>query len=726
MQILRLFFLGLAVSLAWSAIVPAHAQAAGPVQSTTPLIAPPATQPAIANKSLFDPTRHMRVSEVRPGMKGYGLTVFKGTTIERFDVQVISVLRNFNPKCDVVLIRCQGKFLEHTGSIAGMSGSPVYLTDAQGHDRMIGAFAYGWPLTKDPVAGVQPIEYMLDLPVVKPGLVGVGGSAANESSARKAPSVPTAGADVSSTSTRTPNGHISWSMADAGLLPIAWRSQRQKWMKPWRAPASLSGQLTGDGDSPRLAPLATPLMISGMSPRMLDELAPTFRAAGLSTLQAGIGGSGPDNQPPAKLEPGSVLAVPLLTGDVEMTAIGTCTEVLGDKVWGFGHPFNNEGPIALPMGSGEINGVIANLQTSFKLGSLTATRGTLTMDGAVGVAGETGAGPATAPIELTVNPADGTAPRVYHFQASLHPKLTPMIINAAFAAAVSGSSELPQYNTVDYDLKLTFNNGKIITVANRAVNATSNDVFGDAGVIMQAAADNPFQRVLIKKVTGTIKVLPYAELAQILDVNLPRSKYHPGDTIKAFVNYQTFRGPDAILPIDLELPRDLPHGTYQLIVSDAERFFQDEVQSKHFQFTAESIRDVFSVLKDVAAIRENAIYVRLLRRPDGVAIGHTALPRLPSSRRQILLESGRSNTTAFVSSTVKTIPTKWVMAGSAEFAINVEAISKVAVGTSRPPRPESPAGAKAETPHKATPGKSPPTNETPPKTEPPSEPKPAK
>ena len=53
-----------------------------------------------------------------------------------------------------------------------------------------------------------------------------------------------------------------------------------------------------------------------------------------------------------KMEPGSALCVPLLTGDVEMTAVGTCTEVLGDRCFGFGHPFNNEGPVALPLGTG--------------------------------------------------------------------------------------------------------------------------------------------------------------------------------------------------------------------------------------------------------------------------------------------------------------------------------------------------------------------------------------
>src|SRR5687768_14610428 len=93
--------------------------------------------PADSRPSLFDPQRHMRVSEVKPGMKGYGLSVFKGTKVERFEVEVISVLRNFNPRHDVIMVRCGGAGLEHSGSIAGMSGSPVYLTDEHGRERMV-------------------------------------------------------------------------------------------------------------------------------------------------------------------------------------------------------------------------------------------------------------------------------------------------------------------------------------------------------------------------------------------------------------------------------------------------------------------------------------------------------------------------------------------------------------------------------------------------------------
>ena len=93
-----------------------------------------------------------------------------GTKIARFNVEVISVLKDFNPKTDglgpntdIVLIRCSGQNLEHTGAIEGMSGSPIYLKDDTGKYRMIGAFAYGWPLAKDPIGGVQTIEQMLKL-----------------------------------------------------------------------------------------------------------------------------------------------------------------------------------------------------------------------------------------------------------------------------------------------------------------------------------------------------------------------------------------------------------------------------------------------------------------------------------------------------------------------------------------------------------------------------------
>jgi len=94
--------------------------------------------------------------DIKPGMKGFGLTVFQGTEPERFEVEVIDVLKRAMPKQDLILIKCSGHNLEKTRVIAGMSGSPVYI-----EGKLAGAVAYAWTFSQEPIAGVTPIENML-------------------------------------------------------------------------------------------------------------------------------------------------------------------------------------------------------------------------------------------------------------------------------------------------------------------------------------------------------------------------------------------------------------------------------------------------------------------------------------------------------------------------------------------------------------------------------------
>jgi hypothetical protein len=633
---------------------------------------------AAEKESAFDPVRHMHVSEVKPGMKGYGLSVFSGTDIERFEVEVISVLKNFNPKNDIVLIRCHGQNLEHTGSVAGMSGSPVYLRDSSGHDRLLGAFAYGWPLSKDPVAGVQPIEYMLDIPVTM------------QKPADGKPVV-----DKSAASSEKPAGTATrgrWSMNDAVANWERYSRPTREVSKTLSGGSALSPRTTSD-PSMQLQPLATPLMTSGLSPKLLAEFAPFFQAQGLTPLQSGGSGQLPQGTPIPKLAPGSVLAVPMLTGDMDMTAIGTTTEVLNGKVYGFGHPFNNEGQVVLPMGAGYINHIVASLSTSFKLGSMAGPVGTITADRSVGVAGRIGESPKTAPIDLRVTYADGSSDEKYHFDSIAHPRFTPLLCGMAVMSALSGTNDLPQYNTVDYDIALQFSNGKTIQLSDTVANAAGTDLFRFIGLPLLTAADNPFERVLVSKVSGTVRVSNTPKLAQITEVNLPRSKYRPGETLKAFVEFKRFRGGEDIVPVELELPKDLPDGNYQLVISDWTRYMQDEQATRPFRFTGETLNELFDALKDFTSIRQNALYLRLIRQPDGVAIGRVAMAKLPSSRRQMLLGAGRSSTTKFVSSTVRTVPTDSVMQGSAEFVINIDSDPNTEVGKPAPPAAAGATGA---------------------------------
>jgi hypothetical protein len=634
--------------------------------------------------SLFDPHRHMRVSEVKPGMKGYGLSVFSGTEIERFDVEVISVLKNFNPKGDVVLIKCHGQNLEHTGAVAGMSGSPIFLKDSEGRERMIGAFAYGWPLSKDPVAGVQPIEYMLEIPT---------GSTTAPANGNGKPVAGEPGDAAQKPTAAEPRGH--WSMQDALKNWDRYTHPGQSGARQLASSSFGNPIAKTQADAARLEPLATPLMTAGVSTKLLDQFGPLFTAQGLTPLQSGGAGKMPDGVPAPKIEPGSVLAVPLVVGDMDMTAIGTATEVLKGRVFGFGHPFQNEGQCSLPMGGGYINHIVATLSTSFKLGSMSALGGTIGNDRSVGIAGRLGQAPAMAPIDIRVTYADGSADTKYHFDAAMHPRFTPLLCGMAVTSALSGVSELPQYNTVDYDINLQFSNGKSIKLSDTLANAAGPDIFRFIGMPLLTAADNPFDRVLVSKVSGTVRVSSEPRLAAITEVNLPRSKYRPGETVKAFVEYKRFRGGEGILPVEMDLPKDLAEGNYKLVISDWTRYMQDEQTSKPFRFTAETTDELFDALRDYTSVRQNAVYLRLVRQPDGVAIGRTALSKLPGSRRQMLLGAGRSNTTKFVSSATRTVPTETVMQGAAEFVINIDDDATLEDGTKAdgPPPPTAPQGA---------------------------------
>ncbi|MBP9112113.1 MAG: hypothetical protein KBF88_04855, partial [Polyangiaceae bacterium] len=102
-------------------------------------------------RSTIDP------SEIKEGMKGYGLTVFRGTQPEKFDVEAIGVMKNFRAGQDLILVKTPHPRLNITKNVKGMSGSPIYF-----EGRLAGAYAYSLAsFQAEPVAGVTPIAPML-------------------------------------------------------------------------------------------------------------------------------------------------------------------------------------------------------------------------------------------------------------------------------------------------------------------------------------------------------------------------------------------------------------------------------------------------------------------------------------------------------------------------------------------------------------------------------------
>ena len=105
------------------------------------------------------------VAQIHRGQTGYGLTVFTGDEPERFDAEVLGVLRNTDPKMTYVLARLSGHGLEQSGVIQGMSGSPVFIDG-----RLVGAVAFAWPFATQAIAGITPIEAMRSIQELPSGI----------------------------------------------------------------------------------------------------------------------------------------------------------------------------------------------------------------------------------------------------------------------------------------------------------------------------------------------------------------------------------------------------------------------------------------------------------------------------------------------------------------------------------------------------------------------------
>jgi hypothetical protein len=155
--------------------------------------------------------------------------------------------------------------------------------------------------------------------------------------------------------------------------------------------------------------LASPLVLSGLSPQLGQLLERTALAHGRALVAAPAGPLG--TFPPQQLVPGASMAVGISTGAVGASAIGTVTYRDGDVVYAFGHPLEGAGRRALLLQDAYVFAVIGNPidvggATSYKLAAPGHTLGTLTNDALPGVVGTVGAAPRTVPLSVRVTDTD--------------------------------------------------------------------------------------------------------------------------------------------------------------------------------------------------------------------------------------------------------------------------------------------------------------------------------
>ncbi|MEO0071733.1 MAG: SpoIVB peptidase S55 domain-containing protein, partial [candidate division WOR-3 bacterium] len=299
------------------------------------------------------------VDSIRPGMKGIGRSVFSGTKVEEFEVEVLDVMRNVSPHRDIILCRLSGAGLEKTGVIAGMSGSPVYI-----NNKLAGAVASTWSFAKEPVAGVTPAKEMLDI-----------WDRERDSSTRQ--SLPRAHR----------KGFLHFSRND-GARGLGWKEKIK----------------TGKGGLGEaewgMTHLPLPLTISGFNPAIKEIAQPILAQYNLTLV--GATGSAPNTLDTANLIPGGAVGVGLIDGDVRLAAVGTITHREGNRILAFGHPLFLAGDVALPMTGGVIHSVLPSMELSFKIFSPSPPIGVITQDRESGVSGLIGPLPPMVPISVAV------------------------------------------------------------------------------------------------------------------------------------------------------------------------------------------------------------------------------------------------------------------------------------------------------------------------------------
>ena len=473
------------------------------------------------------------VSELKPGMVATGRTVFQGDQLEEFKAHILGVLHNsIGPRRDLILARLEGGPLANTGVIAGMSGSPVYIDG-----RLVGAVSYSLgEFAKEPLAGITPIEEMISDATLPDGQRRV----------------------------QVPRAQLTLPVTQEGL-----RDSLRKafsWARPFaESPADVSvigPNTVNAGIATLLRPISTPISFSGFDTRTIDPLVSAFRDLGFMPVLAGAAqlgsqsstASAPSGSSSAPLRPGDPIGVALMNGDLQVGATGTVTEVDGNRVYAFGHPFYSLGPTQFPMTRAHVITVLPSLSSSIKIASTGDVIGIVQQDRATTIAGTLGPGPSMIPISLTLNSERGTRKK-FSIGIVNDQLFTPLL---AYVAILNTLTSYERQNGVGtYTLK------GAARVKNHSDVAFEDLFTGDQPSTYAAASvvaplnvllRNAFEDVQFEGLNLEIEASETPRSATLERVWIDGTKAKPGAPVDLRILLRTYRGEEVTQSLPVQIP----------------------------------------------------------------------------------------------------------------------------------------------------------------------------
>jgi hypothetical protein len=583
------------------------------------------------------PENVWQVDDVRVGMKGQGRTVMKGTRIETFDAEVLGVLKNTSPGRDMILCRLSGLNLEKTGVIAGMSGSPVYIGG-----KLLGAVAYAWPFGKEPIAGITPFCQMR-------GFV--------ESYERR---------DLARQAKARRVG-LGRPVTVAGLrYDMVTVSQGFDDPQPTAA------------DGLWMVPLKTPLTATGFTAHSLSLLGKHCRSAGLVPVQGGAAsGKIAEQEKDTPLQAGGPLSVSLVTGDFDISGIGTVTHIEGNRVYGWGHPFFGGGACEFPLMTGYIHTIYPRQSISFKMGSPLRNVGVINADVSTCIAGWLNRKADMLPVRATIIRDEGVNTRTFNCKVVRQKNLVTSLVFSVLSNSVDMEGELPEEMTADLKATIEIEGREPVVIRDtfsgpsysggRAPPALYNQVAS----VVYLLTYNPLKPVRIKRIECETTVQPGRRCADIEAVELDRETYAPGETLRASVFIRPYKAARRRVPVTFKLPADLPEGRHTLTVCDDLVNARYTIRDNPTLNNPQDLDQVFEALRVQTGVKRTRLVLRVPRNAVGVALDGKALPDLPASMVQILGSSRRTGAQTIADALVSGQTTPWVLQGSESIRFTV-------------------------------------------------------
>lgn len=528
--------------------------------------------------------------QLRPGQKAVVKTVFAGSRVEEFEAEIVGVLKGGRAEGDLILARATSERVIKSGVAQGMSGSPVYVDG-----RLIGALSSGWSFNREPLFGVTPISEMLAV--------------------LDLPTGPDAPGSAGPTGLERSGGSV--------------RFGEFRWDDP---PA------TGDDApaTPAMAqaprPLGVPLTCGGLHPIAMAEARRLFEPLGLVATPGGRAASG---GPPAdSLLPGAAVAVDVLTGDLQLSAIGTLTWREGDRVLIFGHPLFQSGEVRLPLSTAEIATIVASDLTSFKLGVRGRPVGTLTQDRRAAMAGRIGRAPQLMPISVEIGGAARPTQR-FRFASIEDRALAPQLVAIATLNSFLESGGSGANQTLRWTLRMARRGAPTLTLSDVvAGDAPPTELMNAVAAPLRFLFNNPFSALRLDSVTVAIDALPAREQWTLRSARVLDAAVRPGRALRVECEVERWHGERSKVAMSVTVPEEAPDGRYVLWLGGGPELSRYEASRLPGRYRPSSLEDAWRRIGDTRP--GNALYGALFASaPEVTREGHD-YPELPISAIALL------------------------------------------------------------------------------------------